>query len=83
MIFNKLKKYYKDSIENKDINYQKRMKLKILLNHQKKNNNQRILKRYLNKWNILANYLNEYRKRLNNNTLSLVEVIMKYNKKYK
>ena len=83
MTFNKLKNFYRDSLENKDINYQKMMKLKILLNHQKKNNNKRILKRYLNKWNIISNYLSEYRKILKNNTLLLIEVIMKYNKKYK
>ena len=83
MTFNKLKRLYNDSINNKDQNYQKRIKLKILLNHQKKNNNKRILKRYLNKWNIIANYLSEYRKILKADKLALIDVIMKYNKKFK
>ena len=83
IIFNKLKNYYNDSINNKDINYQKRLKLKILLNHQKINNNKRILKRYLNKWNIIANYLTEYRNILKNDKLALIEAIMKYHKKFK
>ena len=83
LTFNKLKRFYNDSINNKDKNYQKRTKLKILLNHQKKNNNRRILKRYLNKWNIIANYLSEYRKILKADKLALIDVIMKYNKKFK
>ena len=83
LTFNKLKSYYNDSINNKDINYQKKMKLKILLNHQKINNNKRILKRYLNKWNIIANYLNEYRRILKEDKLILIETILKYHKKFR
>ena len=83
LTFNKLKSYYYDSVNNKDINYQKKMKLKILLNHQKINNNRRILKRYLNKWNIYANYLNEYRRILKNDKLLLIEAILKYHKKFR
>ena len=83
MTLNKLKKYYKDSINNIEQDYQKKIKLKILLNHQKKNNNLRILKRYLNKWNIIANYLSEYRKILKGDKLLLIEIIMKYHKKFK
>ena len=83
IIFNKLKNFYNDSINNKDINYQKRLKLKILLNHQKINNNKRILKRYLNKWNIIANYLTEYRNNLKGDKFSLIEAIMKYHKKFR
>ena len=82
-IFNKLKNYYNDSVNNKDINNQRKMKLKILLNHLKTSNNKRILKRYLNKWNIIANYLNEYRNIIKNDKLLLIEIIMKYHKKYR
>ena len=82
-IFNKIKNYYNNSINNRDINYQKRIKLKILLNHQKKTNNKRTLKRYFNKWNIIANYLSEYRTILKHDKLLLIEIIMKYHKKYK
>ena len=81
-IFKKLRQYYKDSIENKDSNYQKIMKLKMLLIHQKKNNNIRLLKKYFNKWNIKANYLSEYRNILKHDKLLLIETIMKYHKKY-
>ena len=81
--FNKLKRYYNDSINNKDPNYQKKIKLKILLNHQKANNRYRILKRYFNKWNIIANHLSEYRKILKADKLALIDIIMKYNKKLK
>jgi len=81
-VFNKLKHYYKDSIDNKDSNYQKLMKLKMLLIHQKKNNNIRLLKKYFNKWNIKANYLSEYRNILKHDKLLLIEAIMKYHKKY-
>ena len=82
-IFNKLKNYYMDSINNKDKNYQKRMKLKILLNHQCVYNNKRILKRYLNKWNIMVNYLPKYRKILKNDKLLLIDAIIRYHKKFK
>ena len=82
-IFNKLKNYYQDSLNNKDINYQRKMKLKRLLNHQKVNNNKRILKKYLNKWNIIANYLNEYRNILKGDKFLLIDIIMKYHKKYR
>ena len=82
-IFNKLKNYYQDSLNNKDINYQRKMKLKRLLNHQKVNNNKRILKKYLNKWNIIANYLNEYRNILKGDKFLLIDTIMKYHKKYR
>jgi hypothetical protein len=83
IIFSKLKSYYNDSINNKDINYQKKMKLKILLNHQKINNNKRVLKHYLNKWNIIANYLEEYRRILKHDKLLLIETILKYHKKFR
>ena len=82
-VFNKLKQYYKESINNKDSNYQKIMKLRMLLNHQGKNNNKRLLKRYFNIWNLKANYLSEYRNILKHDKLLLIEVIMKYHKKYK
>ena len=81
-VFNKLKQYYKDSIDNKDSNYQKKTKLKMLLIHQKKKNNIRLLKKYFNKWNIKANYLTEYRNILKQDKLLLIEAIMKYHKKY-
>ena len=81
-VFNKLKQYYKDSINNKDSNYQKKTKLKMLLIHQKKKNNIRLLKKYFNKWNIKANYLTEYRNILKQDKLLLIEAIMKYLKKY-
>ena len=81
-VFNKLKQYYKDSINNKDSNYQTKLKLKMLLIHQKKKNNIRLLKKYFNKWNIKANYLSEYRNILKQDKLLLIEAIMKYHKKY-
>ena len=82
-VFNKLKQLYKDSLENKDSNYQKTVKLKMLLNHQGKNNNKRLLKRYFNIWNLKANYLTEYRNILKHDKLLLIEVIMKYHKKFR
>jgi hypothetical protein len=81
-VFSKLKQYYKDSIDNKDPNYQKKLKMKLLLIHQKKKNDIRLLKKYFNKWNIKANYLSEYRNILKHDKLLLIEVIMKYHKKY-
>ena len=82
-VFNKLKQLYKDSLDNKDSNYQKAVKLKMLLNHQGKNNNKRLLKRYFNIWNLKANYLTEYRNILKHDKLLLIEVIMKYHKKFR
>ena len=82
-VFNKLKQLYKDSLDNKDVNYQKLVKLKMLLNRQGKSNNKRLLKRYFNIWNIKANYLTEYRNILKHDKLLLIEVIMKYHKKFR
>ena len=82
-VFYKLKQYYKESLDNKDLNYQKTVKLKMLLNHQGKSNNKRLLKRYFNIWNLKANYLTEYRNILKHDKLLLIEVIMKYHKKFK
>ena len=82
-VFNKLKQLYKDSLDNKDVNYQKLVKLKMLLNRQGKNNNKRLLKRYFNIWNLKANYLTEYRNILKHDKLLLIEVIMKYHKKFR
>ena len=82
-VFNKLKQLYKDSLDNKDVNYQKLVKLKMLLNRQGKNNSKRLLKRYFNIWNLKANYLTEYRNILKHDKLLLIEVIMKYHKKFR
>ena len=82
-VFNKLKQLYKDSLDNKDVNYQKLVKLKMLLNRQGKNNSKRLLKRYFNIWNLKANYLTEYRNILKHDKLLLIEVIMKYHKRFR
>ena len=47
------------------------------------NNNKRILKRYLNKWNLVANYLTEYRNILKSDKLLLIQTIIKYHKKFR
>ena len=82
-VFNILKQCYKDSINNNDSNYQKRVKLRILLNLMNQNNNRRILKRYLNKWNLIANYLTVYRNILKTDKLLLIQTIIKYHKKFR
>ena len=46
-------------------------------------NNRKILKRYLNKWNLIANYLTEYRNILKIDKLLLIQTIMKYHKKFR
>ena len=81
-IFNKLKDYYKESINNKNSDYQKKMKLKLILNRQRINGRKRLLKKYLNIWNIKANYLPEYKKILKEDKMKLIEAIIRYYKKY-
>ena len=82
-VFNILKKCYKDSINNTDINYQRKVQLRILMRRMNESNNKRILKRYLNKWNLIANYLTEYRNILKIDKLLLIQTIMKYHKKFR
>ena len=82
-VFNILKQCYKDSINNIDINYQRKVNLRILLRKMNESNSKRILKRYLNKWNLKANYLAEYRNILKIDKLLLIQTIMKYHKKFR
>ena len=82
-VFNILKKCYKDSINNKSRKYQRKVKLRILLNRMNRNNNKRILKKYFLKWNLYANYLTEYRNFLKADKLLLIQTIMKYHKKFR
>ena len=82
-VFNILKQCYKDSINNTDINYQRKVNLRILMRKMNENNIKRILKRYLNKWNLIANYLTEYRNILKIDKLLLIQTIMKYHKKFR
>ena len=82
-VFNILKQCYKDSINSNDTNYQRRVKLRMLLRRMNINNNKRILKRCLNKWNLVANYLTEYRNILKSDKLLLIQTIIKYHKKFR
>ena len=82
-VFNILKQSYKDSINSTDINYQRKVKMRILMRRMNENNKRRILKRYLNKWNLMANYLAEYRNILKIDKLLLIQTIMKYHKKFR
>ena len=82
-VFNILKNCYKDSINSSDINYQRKVNLRILLRKMNENNRKRILKRYLNKWNLVANYLTEYRNILKIDKLLVIQTIMKYHKKFR
>ena len=83
IIFNKLLKYYIDSINNKDQKYQQKIKLKILLNRLQSKKNKENLKKYFLKWNIKANYLKEYYKILRLDKLYILEAIFRYQKKYR
>ena len=82
-VLNILRQYYKGSINSTDINYQQKVKLRILLRKMNESNKKRILKRYLNKWNLIANYLTEYRNILKIDKLLLIQTIMKYHKKFR
>ena len=82
-IFNNLLNYYLDSINNKDPNYQQKTKMKILLNHLQLKQNKDNLKKYFTKWNIKANYLKEYYKKLLYDKLYIIEAIFRYQKKYR
>ena len=82
-VFNILRNCYKDSINNPNQKYQKKVKLRILLRKMNQSNNRKILKRYLNKWNLIANYLTEYRNILKIDKLLLIQTIMKYHKKFR
>ena len=82
-VFNILRNCYKDSINNPNQKYQKNVKLRILLRKMNQSNNRKILKRYLNKWNLIANYLTEYRNVLKIDKLLLIQTIMKYHKKFR
>ena len=82
-VFNTLRNYYKASINNPNKKYQKKVKLRILLRKMNQRNNRKILKHYLNKWNLIANYLTEYRNILKIDKLLLIQTIMKYHKKFR
>ena len=82
-IFNKLKQFFKKVINSNDINYLRRFKLRTLLKKMNQSNKKRILKRYLNKWYLVANYLIEYRNILKKDKLLLIQAIMKYHKKFR
>ena len=82
-LFNTFKNYYNDSINNKDPKYQRRMKTKIVLNRINFKKNQDLKKKYLTKWNIKANYLDEYYLILQLDKLCIVETIFRYHKKYR
>ena len=83
IFFGQFLSYYNDSLNNKDPKYQQRMKTKILLNRLRIKNNKDILKKYLTKWNIQANYLKEYYKILKLDKLYILEAIFRYQKKYR
>ena len=82
-LFNTFKNYYNDSINNKVPKYQRRMKTKIVLNRINFKKNQDLKKKYLTKWNIKANYLDEYYRILQLDKLYIVETIFRYHKKYR
>ena len=82
-LFNTFKNYYNGSVNNKDPKYQRRMKAKIVLNRLNFKKNQDLKKKYLTKWNIKANYLDEYYRILQLDKLYIVETIFRYHKKYR
>ena len=82
-LFNTFKNYYNDSVNNKDPKYQRKMKTKIVLNRINFKKNQDLKKKYLTKWNIKANYLDEYYRILQLDKLYIVETIFRYHKKYR
>ena len=59
------------------------MKTKIVLNRINFKKNQDLKKKYLTKWNIKANYLDEYYRILQLDKLYIVETIFRYHKKYR
>ena len=82
-LFNTFKNYYNDSVNNKDPKYQRKMKTKIVLNRINFKKNQDLKKKYLTKWNIKSNYLDEYYRILQLDKLYIVETIFRYHKKYR
>ena len=82
-IFNKFLGYYSESVTNKKPDYQQKIKLKILLNHRRIKTNKDLLKKYLTRWNIKANYLDEYYNILKLDKLTTLDAIFKYKKKYR
>ena len=82
-IFNNLLNYYNDSVNNKDPKHQQRIKTKIIVNRLNNKNNKNSLKKYFTKWNIKANYLNEYYRILQLDKLYIIETIFRYHKKYR
>ena len=82
-IFNNFLNYYNDSVNNKDPKYQQKIKSKILINRLNLKNKKNLLKKYFTKWNIKANYLNEYYRILQLDKLYIVEIIFRYHKKYR
>ena len=81
-IFNNLLGYYNDSVNNKDPKHQQRVKSKIIINRLNQKNKKNILKKYFTKWNIKANYLNEFYRILQLDKLFIIETIFRYQKKY-
>ena len=82
-IFNKLKRFFVHSVNSNDIKYRRKFDLRVLVRKMEQNNKKRIMKRYLNKWNLVANYLTEYRNILKIDKLLLIQTIMKYHKKFR
>jgi len=70
-------------VNNKDPKYQQKIKSKILINRLNLKNNKNLLKKYFTKWNVKANYLNEYYRILKLDKLYIIEVIFRYHKKYR
>ena len=83
IIFNNLLNCYLDSLNNKDSNYQQRMKMKILCNHFENKRNNNLLRKYFTKWNVKSEYLKEFNKVMCYDKLYVLEAIFRYQRKYK
>ena len=82
-IFNNLLNYYLDSLNNKEKEYQQKMKMKTLLNRLNLKRNKDLLRKYFTKWNIKSNFLKEFYKLIRLDKLYIIEAIFRYQKKYR
>ena len=82
IMFNRLKKAFKKSLDEKNPKKIKRMILKKLINRHNNSRKGRILKNYLHKWKNYTQYYKSYLKNAICDKLKIIELIMKNNKRF-
>ena len=82
ILFNRLKLAYKKSLQEKNAKKLRKILLKKIINRYNNIKKDRNIKNYFNKWKNYTQYYNNYLKNKICDKLKIIEIIMKYNKKY-